>query len=121
MSLWARVMAAVPGSRLVMKDRTGSFAYPARRLYVQDIFRYHGVTADRLDLCGKEPDYGRHLETYARVDVMLDPFPYNGTTTTCEALWMGVPVVCLAGNRHASRVSASLLQAIGKSEFIAQS
>ena len=60
-----------------------------------------------------------HLALYGRVHVALDSIPYNGTTTTCEALWMGVPVVALLGDRHASRVSASLLTAAGHPEWIA--
>lgn len=121
MALWARVLAAVPGSRLVMKDRSGVFAYAARRQYVRDIFRYHGIPADRLDLCDKEPDYAKHLDAYRRVDVMLDPFPYNGTTTTCEALWMGLPVVTLAGATHVGRVGVSILSNVELTDLIAES
>ena len=58
-----------------------------------------------------------HLATYNRVHVALDTFPYNGTTTTCEALWMGVPVVSLIGDRHPARVGLSLLTAIGHAEW----
>jgi protein O-GlcNAc transferase len=119
MGLWAKTMAVLPNSRLVMKDRLGTLAYPARRRMVLDIFAYHRVAADRLDLLGKEPDFAAHLAAYAKVDVVLDPFPYNGTTTTCEALWMGVPVVTLAGTRHAARVGVSVLQAAGLGELVA--
>jgi protein O-GlcNAc transferase len=75
---------------------------------------------DRIELLDRTPDTASHLATYNRVDIALDTFPYHGTTTTCEALWMGVPVVTLAGDRHMSRVGASLLQAAGHPEWVAK-
>jgi predicted O-linked N-acetylglucosamine transferase (SPINDLY family) len=62
-----------------------------------------------------------HLTAYARIDLALDTFPYNGATTTCDALWMGVPTVTLAGGTHAGRIGVSLLHAIGLDEMVAQS
>ena len=64
-------------------------------------------------------DVGGHLGPYAQMDIALDPIPYNGTTTTCEALWMGVPVVTMHGDRHRSRVGESLLTHLGAPELIA--
>ncbi|MGA1076745.1 MAG: hypothetical protein ACO307_16690, partial [Ilumatobacteraceae bacterium] len=84
-----------------------------------DRFEQAGVARDRLDLVGWTPDLESHLSLYHRVHVALDTTPYSGTTTTCEALWMGVPVVTLLGEMHRSRVSASLLAAAGLSDLVA--
>jgi predicted O-linked N-acetylglucosamine transferase (SPINDLY family) len=80
-----------------------------------------GVAAERIELVAWLPDAAAHLTLYHRMDIALDPFPYNGTTTSCEALWMGVPVVTLRGDRHAGRVGASLLSQIGLTDLIADS
>ena len=78
-----------------------------------------GVEVGRVEFMGKVPTLAEHLGSYGRVDIALDTYPYHGTTTTCEALWMGVPVVTLAGRTHASRVGVSLLTNAGLPELIA--
>lgn len=115
----ARVLAAVPGARLVLKS--GALRVP----HVAERFRAHfaraGVDPARVDLRGWEPTVQAHLAAYRAIDIALDSFPYNGATTTCEALWMGVPVVTLAGDRHAGRMGASLLNAVGLGDLVARS
>jgi predicted O-linked N-acetylglucosamine transferase (SPINDLY family) len=115
--LWSRVLGAVANSRLLLKTRVLSDE-PTRRLTLERFAR-HGVTAERIEMLGGSNSMPEHLASYARVDVALDTFPYHGTTTTCEAMWMGVPVVTLAGKTHASRVGVSLLNAAGLPELIA--
>jgi protein O-GlcNAc transferase len=116
-SLWARVLAAVPGSRLLLKD--SSLEHEEARDAVRADFAALGVDASRLEFRGRVPDRAAHLAMYGDVDIALDPTPYAGTTTTCEALWMGVPVVTLAGATHHARVGVSLLSAVGRPELIA--
>ena len=116
---WAALLRALPSARLLLKGRP--FADASTRTLFQARFSDLGVVPERLTLLGHLPDPVAHLELYNKIDVALDPFPYNGTTTTCEALWMGVPVVTLAGNRHAGRVGASLLTRIGMTDLIASS
>jgi predicted O-linked N-acetylglucosamine transferase (SPINDLY family)/predicted SAM-dependent methyltransferase len=115
----AQVLKSVPGSRLLLKDKR--LASLATRRRFEDAFARSGIDPARLLLRGWEPTSESHLKTYDVVDVALDTFPYNGTTTTCEALWMGVPVVSLRGERHAGRVGASLLESIGLSDCLARS
>ena len=115
--LWAGILRAVPDSRIIAKNR--SFQDAAARQRVQSVLENEGIAPQRIDLAGYVPELAIHLGAYARVDIALDTFPYHGTTTTCEALWMGVPVVTLAGKTHASRVGASLLTTIGLRELIA--
>jgi protein O-GlcNAc transferase len=115
--LWAGVLRAVPGSRLLLKGR-GLSDVAVRGRYLAR-FTAAGIAPERLDLAERTARTEDHLALYGRVDIALDTFPYHGTTTTCEALWMGVPVVTLLGDRHAARVSASLLTAVGHPEWIA--
>lgn len=116
---WRRVLEAVPGSRLVLK--AAGLGVPATVAYVRDQLRAAGLGDDRVELLAPPADPAEHLALYRQIDVALDPFPYNGTTTTCEALWMGVPVVTLVGDRHAGRVGLSLLSAIGRFDWLAHS
>ena len=115
--LWARVLAAVPDSRLLLKGR-GFGDEVVRRKYL-DRFAVAGLPTDRVEFLERTAKTDDHLALYGRVDISLDTFPYHGTTTTCEALWMGVPVVTLMGDRHIARVSGSLLSAIGRPEWVA--
>ena len=114
---WGRLLAAVPGSRLVLKSF--GLGAPALRAAARARLAEAGIDPDRAELLDHAASASAHLAAYARLDVALDTFPYHGTTTTCEALWMGVPVVTLAGDRHSSRVGMSLLAAAGRSEWIA--
>ncbi len=116
-ALWSRILHAVPGSRLMLKHF--AFTSPDARERFTALFSGHGIAADRIDLLDFVPSVANHLELYHDVDIALDPFPYNGTTTTCEALWMGAPVVALAGRAHAGRVGVSLLSNAGLTDLIA--
>lgn len=114
---WAALLRRVPGSRLLIK------AFGLQDPQVHDDLRARvlaaGIDADRVELLAPAKGTGDHLSTYGRVDIALDTFPYHGTTTTCEALYMGVPVVTRAGSTHGSRVGVSLLSALGLGELIA--
>ena len=92
-------------------------AFVRRR--VSDDLQALGIGAERVELLGHTRTRQEHLALYARVDIALDTFPYNGTTTTCESLWMGVPVIAKEGDSHVSRVSVSLLGAVGLSGLVA--
>jgi predicted O-linked N-acetylglucosamine transferase (SPINDLY family) len=114
---WADILHAVPGSRLRLKSRT--FLGGGVRDYFHDAFAGHGIDRDRVDLLGVTETLAAHLDQYNGVDIALDTFPYNGATTTCEALIMGVPVITFAGPTHAGRVGASLLSSYGMADSIA--
>ncbi len=118
-ALWSRILQSVPQSRLALKYH--SMGDASVRALVFERFRQHNIAEERLELLPPVPTTAGHLECYGRIDIALDPFPYNGTTTTCEALWMGVPVVSLAGAIHAQRVGVSLLSRAGLSDWVADS
>ena len=115
LALWVRVLEAVQGSRLLMLCPEGR-----TRERVQGFFGARGIAAERLELVGhlSRRDY---LRRYQRIDIGLDPFPCNGMTTTCDALWMGVPVVTLPGETPNSRAGLSLLSTVGHRELAASS
>ncbi len=115
--LWSRALKEVPNSTLVLKHAALTDEWMrtnlARRLAEA------GIEASRVTVLPPMPSYSDHLAAYTHVDIALDTYPYHGTTTTCEALWMGVPVITLTGDRHASRVGTSLLSAVGLPDLAA--
>jgi predicted O-linked N-acetylglucosamine transferase (SPINDLY family) len=116
-AVWAEILRQVPGSRLLLK--APALRAQGTRQRILGNFAAQGIEANRLDLHDWQPDYASHLALYGEMDIALDTFPYNGTTTTCDALWMGVPVVTLAGQSHVSRVGLSLLSNVRLPETIA--
>lgn len=118
-ALWAELLQAVPNARLFIKNP--SLTDEATREIYYGLFEEHGATRDRVELRGRTATQAEHLGLYQRLDIALDTFPYNGTTTTCEALWMGVPVITLVGKTHAGRVGLSLLANLGRKEWCAES
>ena len=118
LSTWAGILAAVPDSRLVLRntmfDDTGVCSAFLQRC--DDI----GLHRDRISLHGY-CDYADIIASYGDVDIVLDPFPFSGCTTTCDALWMGVPIITRTGSTLVSRQSGAILDALGLSEFITES
>lgn len=114
---WARILHGVEGSRLLLKAR--SLAEASEREATVSRFAAHGIDGARLTLLGRTATVADHLALYGEMDLALDPFPYNGTTTTMQALRMGVPVITLEGDRFIGRVGASLLANAGLADWIA--
>ncbi|MBK9132679.1 MAG: tetratricopeptide repeat protein [Gammaproteobacteria bacterium] len=116
LDLWAEILLAVPGSRLVMTN------IPAGPVCadIRARFTRRGIAPERLRFPGRLPasDYCALLD---RIDIALDPFPYNGTTTTCETLWAGIPVVTQAGEGSAARAGHALLRAVGLEALVTAS
>lgn len=120
LDLVAAVLNAVPQARLLMQNGNRTLDSPdsERRLRLLQEFKVRGISGDRLRIVGARP----HLEAMAimaEADIALDAFPYSGHTTTCECLWMGVPVVTLTGQRHGSRVTTALLERSGLGDLAA--
>lgn len=117
LAAWADILRAVPGSRLMLKNMV--LRDPSTCERYLEFFAKEGISRGRVELIGWAASPVDHLALYNRVDLALDTFPYNGTTTTCEALWMGVPVMTLAGRVHAGRVGVSILSRLDLADFIA--
>ncbi len=114
---WSSVLRAVPNSRMLVKLRIMS---EELRLETAARFTSRGVDASRILTVPFTTSSREHALMYSKMDIALDAFPYNGTTTTCEASWMGVPVIVLAGDSHRSRVGVSLNAAMGQTDLIAR-
>jgi protein O-GlcNAc transferase len=117
--LWAQILLATPDSRLLLKCK--SLADMKMRKRLADEFSGYGITSERLILEAWDASSFEHLDRYNQVDIGLDPFPYNGVTTSFEALWMGVPVVSMTGNSYTSRMGVSILSNLGLTDLIADS
>jgi tetratricopeptide (TPR) repeat protein len=116
--LWAQILHKVPQSKLILKFRTGQ--EPAVKERYALALQALGIGPERLELWGwLAPE--AHWDLYRRIDLALDTYPYHGTTTTCEALWMGVPSLTLLGTHHMSRVGHGLLTRVGLEAFVAHS
>ena len=114
---WARILQCVPTSTLLLKYR--SFEAEKIRTLVLAAFAKHGVLPARIHFLGSD-DYHTHLRAYHQVDIALDTFPHNGDTTTCDALWMGVPVVVNTGVNHVGLMGASRLRSVGLEDLVAR-
>jgi predicted O-linked N-acetylglucosamine transferase (SPINDLY family) len=115
-ALWSRILARVPGSRILLKNKCLFDIATRNRMIAR--FEAHGISGERVMMTPYTLTTEEHLACYGHLDISLDTFPYNGTTTTCESLWMGVPVIGPMGNRHAARVTASILARLGLDSLV---
>jgi protein O-GlcNAc transferase len=116
--LWATILRSIPDSQLVLKSK--AFEDPQVNQYLYQQFEAHDIRQERIKLHAYAENFTQHMALYNEIDIALDTFPYNGTTTTFEALWMGVPVVSLAGETHLSRVGMSILTILELNNLIAE-
>jgi predicted O-linked N-acetylglucosamine transferase (SPINDLY family) len=120
LNLWALILRELVGAKLILKAE--ALDDLANRKRVADVLLAHGVAAHRFELIGSATSWFDYMALFNQLDVALDPVgSHSGVTTTCDALWMGVPVVTLAGNRLSQRHSASLLAALGRDSWVAES
>jgi predicted O-linked N-acetylglucosamine transferase (SPINDLY family) len=114
MDLWATVLRSAPKSKMIIHAKDGKHLDRVRERFGRE-----GVSADRLEFVSRQP-WAQYMQTYGRIDIALDPFPFGGGITTCDALWMGVPVVTLVGATAVGRVGRSILSNVGLPELVAQ-
>ncbi len=120
--LWAKILGKVPGSRLLFHHVYNGprQVQPELTQPILTVLENEGISADRAGFIGMRSPVSAHLAVFHQVDISLDTYPYHGMTTTCESLWMGVPVVTLAGRSHVARVGVSLNSSLGLDRFIAE-
>ncbi len=118
LSLWARAMNAIPGSKLLLKDKKAADLSVQQRIYRE--LRHHGIADERVEFIARVPDWHAHMTLYDRLDIALDPVPLNSETTAFDALWMGVPMVAIEGDWMGGRMTSTILKALGKPEWVAR-
>lgn len=118
LNLWGRILEKIPTAR--MRIKSIYLDTPAAQERILSAFALYGIEPQRIDFVGYLPSQDQHLSFYHSVDIALDTIPYNGTTTTCDALTMGVPPIALLGNSHVSRVSYSILERVGLGDLVAK-
>jgi protein O-GlcNAc transferase len=117
LAAWAKILKQVENSKLLIK--AGPLHDAEFCAWVRQHFEQVGVDPLRVELIGWTKDKAEHLTLYSKIDIHLDTFPYNGTTTTCEALWQGVPTLTLCGDVHRARVGYSILSQLGMEDYVA--
>ncbi|MFZ0742856.1 MAG: tetratricopeptide repeat protein, partial [Terracidiphilus sp.] len=118
LTLWARILQTLPEAKLLLEDRRTHETETRQRILTT--LAMHGVAGDRVEFVPAIFDHGQHMVLYDRLDVALDTIPFNSGTTGFDALWMGVPLVALDGNWSGGRITSSVLRALGREEWIAQ-
>jgi predicted O-linked N-acetylglucosamine transferase (SPINDLY family) len=116
LAVWCRLLAAVPDARIALRTGAGRSAEDR----IRDCLTRDSIAEDRLVLIGPTATRFDYMKFYHAIDVALDPFPYSGVTTTCDALWMGVPVVSLSGRIGAARQGVRFLRTVGLDELVAE-
>jgi len=119
LEVWAKALSALPNTRFKIKSR--ALRNPKMAQDFLEFFKQRGVANERIDIAHYSPTKLEHWQTLSSFDIALDSFPYNGTTTSCDLLWLGVPILTRQGNSHVSRTTASLLNGVGLQSWIANS
>jgi predicted O-linked N-acetylglucosamine transferase (SPINDLY family) len=117
LDLWSEIMLRLPGSRLLLKNRQCSD--PTLRANIARTLEHKGIAPGRIEFMLDTPGWHEHMALYDRIDLCLDPLPFNGCTTAFEALWMGVPMIALEGSWMGGRVGMTMLRALGHPEWTA--
>jgi protein O-GlcNAc transferase len=119
LALWAKVLHALPHARLLLEDRTPDEDDTHQRILAE--LQIHGVAGDRVVFLPQVPgrDFAHHMALYDRLDIALDTWPFNSGTTAFDALWMGVPLVALEGNRVCGRMASSIVTMLGRPDWVA--
>jgi predicted O-linked N-acetylglucosamine transferase (SPINDLY family) len=115
LDLWCEILKRVPQSRLLIHAPSGKYLSAIR-----ERFDRHGIAADRVEFIDRQ-DWDLYIRTYNRIDIGLDTFPYNGGITTCDTMWMGVPVISLSGQMPVGRGGRSILSNVGLGDLVAYS